>query len=292
MKNGQRPRLNALPAGLLPVGGKKIMPMAEKQKLIPARVVPLAPYLGGKFRLSKRIVAKIEQIQHKIYAEPFVGMGGIFLRRTQIPKAEAINDINGELVNLYRIVQKHPEELCRSIKFRLAARQEFERLRKIPPETLTDIERAARFLYLQSVAFGGKVSGQAFGVSIDRPARFNFVKMQERIRAVAERLACVTIERMDFEKFITRYDTKDTLFYLDPPYWGNETDYGKDIFCRADFERLRDCLTGIKGRFILSLNDTSQVRELFKDFTIEQADVTYSINTKTDCKKSELIITN
>lgn len=136
------------------------------------------------------------------------------------------------------------------------------------------------------------VSGQAFGVSIDRPARFNFVKMQERIRAVAERLASVTIERMDFEKFITRYDTKDTLFYLDPPYWGNETDYGKDIFCRADFERLRDCLTGIKGRFILSLNDTPQVQELFKDFSIEQADVTYSINTKTDCKKSELIITN
>ena len=292
MKTGQRPRLNALPAGLLPVGGKKIMPMAEKQKLIPARVTPLAPYLGGKFRLSKRIVAKIEQIQHKIYAEPFVGMGGIFLRRTQISKAEAINDINGELVNLYRIVQKHPEELCRSIEFRLAARQEFERLRKIPPETLTDIERAARFLYLQSVAFGGKVSGQAFGVSIDRPARFNFVKMQERIRSVAERLAGVTIERMDFEKFITRYDTKDTLFYLDPPYWGNETDYGKDIFCRSDFERLRDCLTGIKGKFILSLNDTPQVRKLFKDFIIEQADVTYSINKTSCCQRTELIINN
>ena len=292
MKNGQRPRLNALPSGLLPVGGKKIMPMAEKQKLIPARVTPLAPYLGGKFRLSKRIVAKIEQIQHKIYAEPFVGMGGIFLRRTQISKAEAINDINGELVNLYRIVQKHPEELCRSIEFRLAARQEFERLRKIPPETLTDIERAARFLYLQSVAFGGKVSGQAFGVSIDRPARFNFVKMQERIRSVAERLAGVTIERMDFEKFITRYDTKDTLFYLDPPYWGNETDYGKDIFCRSDFERLRDCLTGIKGKFILSLNDTPQVRKLFKDFIIEQADVTYSINKTSCCQRTELIINN
>ena len=256
------------------------------------RIAPLAPYLGGKFRLSKRIVAKIEQIPHKIYAEPFVGMGGILLRRTKIPKAEVINDINGDLVNLYRIVQRYPEELCRSIKFRLTARQEFERLRKIPPETLTDIERATRFLYLQSVAFGGKVSGQVFGVSIDRPARFNFVKMQERIRAVAERLASVTIERMDFEKFITRYDTKDTLFYLDPPYWGNETDYGKGIFCRSDFERLRDCLTGIKGKFILSLNDTPQVRNLFKDFIIEQVDVTYSISKTGCCNRSEVIISN
>ncbi len=266
--------------------------MKKQNEEIPARVAPLAPYLGGKFRLSKRIIDKIEQIPHKIYAEPFVGMGGIFLRRTKIPKSEVINDINGELVNLYRIVQRYPEELCRSIKFRLTARQEFERLSKIPPETLTDIERAARFLYLQSVAFGGKVTGQSFGVSIDRPARFNFVKMQERIRAVAERLASVTIERLDFEKFITRYDTKDTLFYLDPPYWGNETDYGKDIFCRADFEWLRDCLRGIKGRFILSLNDTSQVRELFKDFSVETAPVTYSISKTGCCNRLEVIISN
>lgn len=259
---------------------------------MPERLAPLAPYLGGKFRLSKRIINKIEQIQHKIYAEPFVGMGGIFLRRTQIPKAEIINDINGELVNLYRIVRRYPNTLYKETEFLFASRQEFERLLKTQPETLTDIERAARFLYLQNQAFGGKVTGQSFGVSIDRPARFDFVKLNDRIRAVGERLASVTIERQDFETFIKRYDTKDTLFYLDPPYWGNETDYGKGVFTRADFERLRDCLTGIKGRFILSLNDTPQVKELFKNFTIEQTDVTYSISKTGCCNRSELIITN
>ena len=259
---------------------------------MPERLAPLAPYLGGKFRLSKRIINKIEQIQHKIYAEPFVGMGGIFLRRTQIPKAEIINDINGELVNLYRIVRRYPNTLYKETEFMFASRQEFERLLKTQPETLTDIERAARFLYLQNQAFGGKVTGQSFGVSIDRPARFDFVKLNDRIRAVGERLASVTIERQDFETFIKRYDTKDTLFYLDPPYWGNETDYGKGVFTRADFERLRDCLMGIKGRFILSLNDTPQVRELFKNFTIEQTDVTYSISKTGCCNRSEVIISN
>ena len=94
-------------------------------KILKEQLKPLAPYLGGKFRLAKKIIGKIEQTPHKIYAEPFVGMGGVFLRRTQIPKAEVINDINGELVNLYRIVRKHPEELCRCVEFRLAARQEF-----------------------------------------------------------------------------------------------------------------------------------------------------------------------
>ena len=259
---------------------------------MPERLAPLAPYLGGKFRLSKRIINKIEQIQHKIYAEPFVGMGGIFLRRTQIPKAEIINDINGELVNLYRIVRRYPNTLYKETESMFASRQEFERLLKTQPETLTDIERAARFLYLQNQAFGGKVTGQSFGVSIDRPARFDFVKLNDRIRTVGGRLASVTIERQDFETFIKRYDTKDTLFYIDPPYWGNETDYGKGIFCRADFERLRDCLMGIKGRFILSLNDTPQVKELFKNFTIEQTDVIYSISKTGCCNRSELIITN
>lgn len=261
-------------------------------KTLKEQLKPLAPYLGGKFRLAKTIIGKIEQTPHKIYAEPFVGMGGVFLRRTQIPKAEVINDINGELVNLYRIVRKHPEELCRCVEFRLSARQEFYRLKQTPPETLTEIERAVRFLYLQSVAFGGKLTHQAFGVSIDRPARFNFVKIKDRLRAVAERLASVTIEQEDFEAFIRHYDTKDTLFYLDPPYWGNETDYGKGIFRRSDFERLKDVLTGIKGRFILSLNDVPQVRELFKAFTIEQADVTYSINNEGAKHSSELIISN
>lgn len=258
----------------------------------PSRVVPLAPYLGGKFRLSKRIIDKIEQIPHTIYAEPFVGMGGIFLRRKQIPKAEVINDINGELVNLYRIVRRYPDTLYKETEFLFAGRQEFERLLKTSPETLTDIERAARFLYLQSQAFGGKVTGQAFGVSIDRPARFDFMKMEDRVRAVGGRLASVTIERQDFETFIKHYDSKGTLFYIDPPYWGNETDYGKGVFSRADFERLRDCLTSIKGRFILSLNDVQPIRDLFKDFTLESVPVTYSINNNGTKHTKELIICN
>lgn len=125
----------------------------------PSRVVPLAPYLGGKFRLSKRIINKIEQIPHTIYAEPFVGMGGIFLRRKQIPKAEVINDINGELLNLYRIVRRYPDTLYKETEFLFAGRQDFERLLKTPPETLTDIERAARFLYLQSQKIVKKFRG-------------------------------------------------------------------------------------------------------------------------------------
>ncbi len=141
-------------------------------------------------------------------------------------------------------------------------------------------------------AFGGKVTGQAFGVSIDRPARFNYAKLKDRIKGVAERLTGVTIERLDFETFIKRYDTPETLFYLDPPYWDNETDYGKGIFNKEDFKRLKELLKNIKGGFILSLNDKQEVRKLFKDFNIKTVPVTYSVNKTGCCQRTELIISN
>ena len=109
----------------------------------------IAPWQGGKRFLAKRIVARIEAIPHRCYAEPFVGMGGVFFRRARRPSAEVINDINGDIVNLFRVVREHPDELDRQFEWALASREEFQRQLAVPPETLTDIQRAARFAYLQ-----------------------------------------------------------------------------------------------------------------------------------------------
>ncbi len=99
-------------------------------------------------------------------------------------------------------------------------RREFERLKACDPSTLTDLERAARFLYLQKLAFGGKVSSQNFGVTYERGARFNLTKLAPLLEDVHERLSGVTIENLDWLDFIERYDRPGVLFYLDPPYWG------------------------------------------------------------------------
>jgi DNA adenine methylase len=256
-------------------------------------IEPLAPYIGGKVKLSKTIIPKIEAIPHTIYAEPFVGMGGIFFRRTKPASAEAINDIGGDLVNLFRIVQRFPKALMEHLKYQLTARGEFQRQKNIPPQTLTDIERAARFLYLQATTFGGKTGG-TFGVSKSRSARFNYIKMQNKIEKAAERLASVTIENLDFEDFITRYDSPQTLFYLDPPYYKCEHYYGKNIFKREDFTRIAKILATIEGNFILSINDTPQIRETFKTFQIEQVSLKYSVASKPSKNKlfHELIISN
>ena len=225
------------------------------------------------------------------YAEAFVGMGGIFLRRRRRPEAEVINDWSREVSNFYRILQVHYVAFLDMLRFQITTRAEFERLLAVDPETLTDLQRAARFLALQRMAFGGKVDGRAFGVSLHQPGRFDVTKLQPMLEDLHDRLAGVVIERLPFEQFIDRYDSKDTLFYLDPPYWNCETDYGAGLFERESFWRLQAVLKGLSGRFIMSINDVPQVRELFKDFHQEAVETTYGIMATGQQKAAELIIT-
>jgi DNA adenine methylase len=258
-------------------------------------VAPVAPYIGGKARLAKRLVAMLEQIPHCTYAEPFVGMGGVFLRRSARPKAEAINDISGDVATLFRVLQEHYPYFVDMLRWRLTSRAEFERLMGMDPARLTDLQRAARFLYLQRTAFGGKVAGRTFGVDRRSPGRFDVTKLEPLLADLHERLAAVVIEQLPYLDFIRRYDGPETLFYLDPPYWDCEGDYGEGVFGQADFQRLADQLARIEGRFVLSINDTLGARKVFGEFVIEEVQTSYSVSTATlgtSKKAGELIISN
>lgn len=253
---------------------------------------PIAPYIGGKRNLARRIIARIEAVPHRIYAEPFVGMGGVFLRRRSAAKSEVINDASRDVATLFRILQRHYVPFMDMIRWQLTTRAEFERLVATDPDTLTDLERAARFLYLQRTAFGGKVQGRTFGVDPGRPGRFNVTTLGPMLEEVHERLAGVVIECLPYEAFITRYDRPETLFYLDPPYWGSERDYG-DTFSRQDFERLAELLASIKGRFLMSINDTPEIRRTFSAFAMEGVTTTYTIAGRGRAKPArELIISD
>lgn len=178
------------------------------------------------------------------------------------------------------------------MRFQISSRQAFHRLVKTDPETLTDLERAARFFYLQRTAFGGKSTGASFGVSVGRPGRFDITRLSPLLDDLHDRLSGVTIECLPYGDFIKRYDRSETLFYLDPPYWGNENDYGKGLFNRDDFAIMADQLCKLSGRFIISLNDRSEVREMFKRFDIEAVKTTYTIGSKGAKKVGEVIISN
>lgn len=161
------------------------------------------------------------------------------------------------------------------------------------PATLTDLQRAARFLYLQRLAFGGKVSGKNFGVDTTGGGRFNVAKLTPMLEDVHERLSGVVIECLDYKEFIARYDREGTLFYLDPPYYGNENDYGRGLFSRAEFTEMATLLQGIKGSFILSLNDRPEVRKTFKNFHIKAVKTTYTIAGAAKAKQvGEVLISN
>ena len=255
-----------------------------------ASVMPPAPYQGGKRYLARQVIDRLGAIPHRTYAEPFTGMGGIFLRRPFRAPAEVINDVSRDVVTLFRVLQRHYQALMDMLRWQLTSRAEFDRLRAAAPDTLTDLERAARFLYLQRVAFGGKVVGRNFGTSPGLPGRFDVGKLEPLLAEVHERLSGVTIECLPFGTFIDRYDRPDTLFYLDPPYFACEEQYGAGVFERADFARLADQLRRLRGRFLLSLNDCPEVRAIFVGFTVEAVRTVYHVSGQAQ-RVGEVLIT-
>jgi DNA adenine methylase len=168
--------------------------------------------------------------------------------------------------------------------------REFDRLSACDPTTLTDLERAARFLYLQKAGFGGKVTGQSFGVDKSGGARFNLTRLAPLLEDVHERMTGVVIECLPWAEMIDRWDRPGMLFYLDPPYWKSETDYGKGVFSRDDFAAIAERLATIKGSFIMSINDVAQIRKLFSGFKITPVRLNYSVAGGKCTPARELII--
>ena len=254
-------------------------------------VRPVAPYIGGKRNLAKRVIARINAVPHHTYAEVFVGMGGVFLRRDLRPKVEVINDWSEDVSTFFRILQHHYIAFLDMIRFQIASRAGFEKLLALDPASLTDLQRSARFLYVQRLGFGGKVASRTFGVTPLNPSRFDITKLAPMLEALHERLAPVTIERLRWQDFIARYDRPGTLFYLDPPYFQCEGDYGAGMFSRPEFEEMAERLAGLKGRFILSLNDHPTIRKIFAGMSIEEVQTTYQVGGNGNAKSAaELII--
>jgi DNA adenine methylase len=261
---------------------------AKKEPVRP--VSPVAGYVGGKRALAKLLVSKINATAHELYAEPFVGMGGVFLRRDHKARVEAINDYSRDVATFFRVLQNHYQAFLDMLKWQDASRAEFERLSGLDPECLTDLQRSARFLYLQKLAFGGKVAGRNFGIATRDPARFDITKLVPVLEAVHERLAGVYIECLPWREFIERYDRPHTLFFLDPPYYGTESYYGP-LFDRSEYEAMSEVLRGIQGRFTMTLNDHPEVRRTFEWAQLEEVELSYTLSGKST-KAREVIITN
>lgn len=247
--------------------------------------LPIIPWIGGKRRLAETLLHRFPQ--HKCYVEVFAGGAALFFLRPPA-EVEVINDVNGELVNLYRVVKHHLEEFVRQFKWALSSREVFKWIQDTPPETLTDVQRAARFFYLQQQAFGGKVQGQTWGTATTG-APINLLRIEENLSAAHLRLSGAYVEHLDWATCLERYDRPHTLFYLDPPYWQTEG-YGVP-FEWGEYERLAQHLASLQGKAILSINDHPDIRRCFSAFQFEELRLDYTVGGgQNRAERGELII--
>lgn len=201
---------------------------------------------------------------------------------------EVYNDFNSDLTNLFRCVKYHTNELQRELDYVLNSREIFEDYKQqIDIRGFTDIQRAARYFILIKCSYGA--DNRSYGCvkkNLDNSIRY--------LDDIKKRLNTVVIENKDFENLIKVYDREKALFYLDPPYHGTEKYYKAD-FNMNDHKRLKECLTNIKGKFILSYNDDEFIRELYGEFNIKELDRNNSLSQRYNKNNNvyrELIITN
>lgn len=236
---------------------------------------PIVPWPGGKRRLLPHLLPLLSDNPHTLYAEVFAGGAAVLFGRPEPAKVEVLNDIDQELVRLYRVVANHLEEFCRQFRWALASRTMFEWAKLQNPETLTDIQRAARYFFLQKQCFGGKVSHRSFGVSTTGAPRLNLLRIEEDLSEAHLRLSRVVIECLPWQECIRRYDRPGTLFLLDPPYWQTEG-YGVP-FGWEQYQALAEAMASLQGKAILTINDHPDIRREFGRFRSKAVGISYTL---------------
>lgn len=217
-------------------------------------------WVGGKYLLRNQILQEFPQ-DLSCYVEMFGGAAWVLFAREKHTGTEVYNDVNHNLVNLFRCVKYHADELYKELKWSLISRDEFLKAKEeVYDQNLTDIQRAARFFLLVRCSFGAKM--ETFNGK-----RAALGSITKDLESFSERLRSTIIEQLDFERLVSLYDSRNTLFYADPPYYEAEGYYAEQ-FCAADHLRLREVLAGIDGKFILTYNDCPYIRELYGRYEV------------------------
>ena len=230
-----------------------------------------------------------------VYVEVFGGGGSVMLNKERFVR-EILNDANGNLINLYRVVREHPDELKDRLLYVLHSREDFKiaqrrleeatgrcfpvlpqqdgnssdsqgKLAEKKPEVSSPVLRAADFYQVVRQSYAG--NGKQFS-----PVARSMWAGFPSIDRVAGRLQGVTLEKEDFGVIFQRYDSPTTVFYIDPPYFFTEDYYPGNIFLRSDHQRLAAILLRAEGLWLLSYNLCPEVLELYQQpgILIEEVD--------------------
>lgn len=234
------------------------------------RVRPAVRWPGGKSRLLSEILPLLTP--HTCYVEPFAGGLAVLLAKER-STVEVINDQNGDLICFYRCVRFHAEPLLTELEFVLNSREEFQDFRTQPG--LTDIQRAARWYFRNRLCFGG-ADMNSFGISAVSAPQSRELRLAA-IREMSVRLDRTLIEHLDWQECVRRYDRTGTLFFVDPPYLDcGDTSYA--AWKTADALKLREVLRTLKGRWVLTFNDSAEIRGIFEGCQFKAVERANGIN--------------
>lgn len=251
-------------------------------------------WVGGKYKLRDVIVGKFPA--HELYVELFCGAAWVlFGKPPETSKSEVLNDLDGELVNFWRVVKHRPAEFTEAASWLLASRELFKQwncLSGIGGE----VERAVRFFAVMRTAFGAKRVGNHFGVQYANRPNLTWPQAKEEVQSIIRRLSIVWVERMPWDQCIEKFNRSEAFFYADPPYRLPATKSYRHGFTDEDHARLADILQqSVKGKWLLSYNDDPFLRSLYRsrNVTVETVAIHYSVQAKGKPRSaSELLIRN
>lgn len=247
----------------------------------------LINWIGGK-RLLRKTIEQFIPKNIGNYVEVFGGGAWVLFYKDKWANIEVYNDLDNDLYNLFTVVKFHAEAFIQEFRLMINSRKLFKNLQEFKP--MTDIQRAAKFFYLIQRSYGGKQSQFAYGINGNSGSAKSQKNIIERISAISKRLDKVYIENLDFEDILKRYDYDDAFFYLDPPY-SEGTGYAIVSTKKFDHHRLFECLKNVKGKWLLSYNDSEFIRNLYKDYTIIEVQRQNNLSKKNNIYK-ELLIKN
>ena len=222
---------------------------------------PVMRYHGGKWRIAPWVISYFPQ--HDIYCEPFAGAASVFMRK---PRAhgEVLNDIDGDVVNVFRVLRDPAAaaRLERLVRLTPFAREEFMASYDSGPGPADPVERARRTLVRAFMGFGttamreSRTGFRARTYKRNQTGPADWASWPDQILAFVARLQGVTIERMDAVDCIRLHDGPDVLFYVDPPYLEKTRTAGLRSYRHEmtddDHARLLDVLLDVQGMVVLS----------------------------------------
>lgn len=261
------------------------------------QVTPLVAYLGGKQRIAPLLAQIIDNTPKASYIEVFGGMLSVFLA---LKKRDGIrftvNDKNENIYAVYRSVRDNPDGLIHEIKNLCRAEAEFNYLKSLDPNQLSQVKRAARWIFLRSLSYQGETSTYYFSFDPRGHKSFDKIKIIDKIRKFSDVLDSCFLLKQDYQEVLkscdVAYSKGRVFFFLDPPYCDVENNYGKGFFCKNDFYILAEMLKASKNKWLMTINPTSEIKQLF-DFAYQEViPARWSACGEGNQSQAELLIAN